>query len=77
MRHQMHNNAFRYSRYAMAAWTLFALTFLLSRFGGAYFGFDANFASTLTTLAEFAFAVACLFSSGIGGILTFARNTRF
>jgi hypothetical protein len=73
----MHHNAFRFTRYAMVAWTTFALTFLLSKSGAAYFGLSASLCDTLTTVAGVAFAAGCLFSSGIGGLLTFARTTRF
>jgi len=73
----MHNNALRFVRWAMAAWTLFAVTLGVSQYGSTYFGVDQNMCSILGTCAQGAFALGCLCVAGTAGLLTFSSAARY
>ena len=76
MRIQLHNNAYRFSRYGSFAWALFILTLGLSKFGETYFGASADICSVFGTCAQGSFAVGCLFVLGTGGLVSLSRTSR-
>lgn len=77
MRIQLHNNALRLSRYAIAAWTHFAVSYLLWSLDPAVFGLSTRVHDLLTYSMAAGFAVGCLFMAGTAGVRAFSRVTPY
>lgn len=73
MRIELTNNALRYTRYAVIAWTIFAATYVLWRVDPAIFGFSSTVHGALNLGMQTAFTAACLFSAGTLGVRLFSR----
>lgn len=77
MRKQLHNNAYRYSRYGSLAMAIFVLSLGLSKIGNVYFGASESICSAFGTCAQGSFAVGSLFLLGTAGVAAMSRTTRF
>lgn len=73
MRIQLHNNALRFTRYSVAAWTHFAVSYLLWSLDPAVFGITPTVHTVLTYNMAGAFMLGCLFMAGTAGVRAFSR----
>lgn len=73
MRIQLHNNALRFTRYSIAAWTHFALSFLLWSLDPTLFGITPQLHTVLFYNMAAGFMVGCLFLAGTAGVRAFSR----